>query len=158
MTGPVLQSIPNRGFAELMTAVLAKGAPFRFQADGGSMSPFLRSGDIVTLVPVAAHIRLGEVVAFHQPGKEGWAVHRVVGRRQARVLLKGDNCGCADGWVEQARIIGRAGCIEHRGRRVRLGLGPERMLIALLSRLGLLRALMNPLRRLLRPFYKRLFA
>ena len=154
----VTKALPNRGFAELMTAVLEKGKPFRFQAAGASMSPFIRGGDVITLAPVHDCIHFGEVLAFRQPENERLAVHRVVGRGRKGFLLKGDNgCHC-DGWVTREKIIGRVTRVEHRGREVRIGLGLERTLIAALSRLGLLRPLVLPLRWLLRPVYKRFFA
>ena len=154
----VTKALPNRGFAKLMTAVLEKGILFRFQAAGASMSPFIRGGDVITLAPVHDCIHFGEVLAFRQPENERLAVHRVVGRGRKGFLLKGDNgCHC-DGWVTREKIIGRVTRVEHRGREVRIGLGIERILIAGLSRLRLLRPLVFPVRWLLRPVYKRFFA
>ncbi len=158
MRDPAPQTLPNRGFAELMTAVLDKGKPFRFQAAGASMSPFIRGGDVITIVPVQERIHLGEVLAFRQPESDRLAVHRVVGRGRRGFLVKGDNgCHC-DGRVTREKIIGRVTRVEHCGREVRIGLGLERILIAGLSRLGLLRPLVMPFRWLLRPVYKRFFA
>lgn len=158
MRDPAPQTLPNSGFAELMTAVLDKGKPFRFQAAGASMSPFIRGGDVITIVPVQERIHLGWVLAFRQPESERLAVHRVISRGRSGFLLKGDN-GChRDGWVTREKIIGRVTRVEHRGREVRIGLGPERILIAGLSRLNLLRPLVFPVRWLLRPVYKRFFA
>ena len=105
-----LKALPNRGFAELMTAVLDKGKPFRFQAAGASMSPFIRGGDVITLAPVHDRIHFGEVLAFRQPENDRLAVHRVVGRGRRGFLLKGDNgCHC-DGWVTREKIMVIADC------------------------------------------------
>lgn len=158
MSDPAPQNLPIAGFAELMTAVLAKGKPFRFQARGASMSPFIRSGDILTLVPVHRLIRCGEVIAFLRPDTARLTVHRVIGRGRKGFLLKGDNSGRCDGWVATDKIIGRVSRVERRGWRVRTGLGPERCVIAALSRLRLLRPLIFPVRWLLRLVYKRFFA
>jgi len=147
------QSLPNRGFAELMTAVLEKGKSFRFQAAGASMSPFIRDGDILTIAPVAPGIRLGEVVAFRQPETERLAVHRVVARGKARFLIRGDNSSQADGWVGVEQILGHVRRIEHQGRLVHFGLGCERFPIAWLSRAGMLRPLVLLACRLLRAVY-----
>ncbi len=158
MSDPGLQSLPVTGFTELMTAVLEKGKPFRFQAGGASMSPFICGGDILTIVPLHGPIRCGEVIAFHRPDTEKLTVHRVIGCGRKGFLLKGDNSGCSDGRVTRERIIGRVARVEHHGREVRIGLGFERILIAGLSRLRLLHPLIFSVRWLLRPLYKRFFA
>lgn len=152
------KALPNSSFSELMIAVLEKGKPFRFQAAGASMSPFIRSGDIITIMPVSARIRPGDVLAFRQPEGDKLAVHRVIGLGRKGFLLKGDNGGHADGRVNRERIIGRVTRVEHRGREVRIGLGFERILIAGLSRLRLLRPLLFPVRWLLWPVYRRFYA
>jgi signal peptidase I len=148
--------MPNAAFAELMKAVLDKGAPFRFEAGGFSMSPFIRHGDIITVTPLPLRFRRGDVVAFMSPETGKLTVHRVVRISPRRgYLIKGDNTPLPDGRVEQAAIIGRVICVEHCGKRLRLGLGPERALIALLSSIGLLPPLVRLLWRLSRPFLKR---
>lgn len=127
-----------------MAAVMEKGVPFRFQASGASMSPFIRSGDIITIAPLCEQPSLGAVVAFVNPDNHRLAVHRIVACRSGSYLLRGDN-GChSDGWVAQGDIIGRVIRVEHKGRRMRLGLGAERVFIAALSRVGLLRLLLMP--------------
>lgn len=158
MRDPVKQTLPNNGFAELMTAVLKKGKPFRFQAAGVSMCPFIRSGDVITIEPVPGLIHFGEVLAFRQPVTDKLAVHRVVGRGRKGLLLKGDNSCHCDGWVSLDKIIGRINKVEHRGRNVRIGLGRERILIAGMSRLKVLRPLICSFYRAFRPVYKRFFA
>ncbi|HPN35485.1 MAG TPA: S26 family signal peptidase [bacterium] len=136
--------LPNPEFAELMAAVLEKGLPFRFQAAGASMSPFIRNGDILTIAPFGGAIRPGDVLAFRHPENRRLTVHRVIGCRSSGYLFKGDN-GChSDGWATRGDIIGRVARVEHKGRRMRLGLGPERLVIAALSRAGLLRPLLVP--------------
>jgi hypothetical protein len=152
------KALPNKEFAELMAAVLEKGKPFRFQAAGTSMSPFIRCEDIITLSAVQGGIYAGDILAFRQPENGRLAVHRVIAVRHDSFLLRGDNAGSPDGWVPHDRIIGRVGRIEHRGRPVRIGLGWERLPIAWLSRLGLLRPLSITARQLLRPLSRRFFA
>ncbi|HNW61079.1 MAG TPA: S24/S26 family peptidase [bacterium] len=157
MSDPAPQILPNHGFADLMTAVLEKGKPFRFQAAGASMAPFIRNGDVITIAPVVGRISIGEVLAFRRPDGGKLAVHRVVARSRQGLLLKGDNSCQSDGWVTPDSILGRVSRIEHRGHQVRIGLGPERHIIAWLSRRALLRPLLVPVSRLLRPVYKRFF-
>lgn len=136
-----LQTIPNKEFTTLMTAVIEKGIPFRFQARGTSMSPFIRSGDIITLAPLHHRPQFGAIVAHINPATDRLAVHRIIARKNSNCLFRGDNSCYSDGWAAQDKIIGRVIRVEHQGHNVRSGLGPERILIAGLSRIGLLRLL-----------------
>ncbi len=128
------QKIPNAVFAELMAAVLARGAPFRFQASGWSMLPFICDGDVITLSPPPARLRLGDVAAFVNPYTDRLTVHRVIARQGAGYLIRGDNTPSQDGLISHAAILGCVTRVERRGRAMRLGLGPERLPIAVLSR------------------------
>jgi len=115
---------------------------------GSSMGPFLRSGDVLTLrrLPRA---RLGDVVARRVTG-DRLLIHRVVGHRGSDVLTRGDAVARADPPGPGDSILGSVVGIERAGAAVRLGLGPERIAIALLSRWGLLLPLLRPLRALWR--------
>ena len=123
-----------------MREVLGKGLPFRFQARGWSMSPFIRDGDVITVAPLLkTGPGLGAVVAFIHPGTGDLVVHRILGRKEAGWLIQGDNLAHSpDGVIPAAHILGRVAEIQRQGRRVRLGLGIERYGLILLSRLGLL--------------------
>lgn len=126
--------------AELMDAVLERGLPFRFAAPGFSMSPFILDGDLLTLAPFGSRPPSpGDVVAFTFPSSRRLFVHRLIALQGASCLVQGDNSPSGpDGLLPLSRLIGRVVRVERRGRRVQLGLGPERRLIALLSRHHLL--------------------
>ena len=128
---------------ELMRGVLARGVPLRFRAKGWSMAPFIRDGDVISVAPLGPALPgLGEVVAFVHPEIGKLVVHRVVARRGGGLLIQGDNLpGAADGLVPRENLLGRVTAVQRGGRKVWLGLGPERFLIALLSRVGLLATL-----------------
>ncbi len=114
------------------------------------MSPFLRSGDVVVLAPLGGRpVGLGDVVALRR-GERWLLVHRVVGRRGPRLLTRGDAVGRLDEPAALEDVVGRAVAVQRRGRRRRLGLGPERFLIAWLSRRGALVPLFAPGRCLTR--------
>jgi signal peptidase I len=151
----VAQTMPNASFTELMAAVLAKGALFRFQASGFSMSPFIRDGDVITVAPVPVRMRLGEVAAFALPNCNKLAVHRVVHISRAGYLLRGDNLPEPDGCVLHTAILGRVIRVEHSGRRMPFGLGVERIVIAFLSRRGWLAPLLVPIRKIFGPILVR---
>jgi signal peptidase I len=130
---PLLAS--SSTLAELSFDVLSRGASLRFMVTGASMHPFIREGDFVTLGPLFGHrARFGDIVAFVDPRTERLTVHRVVGRKDGLLITKGDVVSRPDGSVPEVQILGYVQSIERNNRRVVLGLGSERVAIALLSR------------------------
>ncbi len=134
----------------LVKEILSKGAECRFQAKGHSMSPFIKDGDIVTISPLThPSPGLGDVVAFNRPENEKLIIHRVVEKRNNKYYVRGDNVPEADGLVQAKDILGYVNKVERDGKNVRVGLGPERFLIALLNRKGLLFPLLSPIRKVI---------
>lgn len=132
----------------LLSQVLAKGARFRFRASGYSMSPFIRDGDVITIRSCEkTNVRKGAVAAYVRPQDGHLAVHRIVGRTDAGFVLKGDHALIADHSVAPTGIMGVVDRVERNGRRVRLGLGPEKGLVAFLSARGLIFWAFRPLGR-----------
>lgn len=129
-------SLSSAAFVGLMREVLARGAALRFCAKGGSMSPFICHGDVISISPLRGRPGLGQVVAFIDPQNERLAVHRIVGRRGECCLIQGDALARVDGLVPRANILGRVSRVERDGRPVRLGLGIERFAIAIVRRRG----------------------
>jgi len=154
---PALQKsglpLSGKALIELMQAVHAKGLPFRFRAGGHSMAPFIRDGDVITVSPPASSAPgLGDVVAFIHPETQLLCLHRVLSVNGKGFLMQGDNMPeIPDGMIPRDAIVGRVTRVERAGRRVRLGLGPERPLVALLSRCGGLAVI----RRYAAPLYTR---
>lgn len=127
LSGPALIAISQ--------AVLNEGVPFRFLAPGFSMSPFIRDGDIVTIVPCKETLcRTGDVVAFIHPHMKRFVVHRIIRVSNDSYRIRGDNSCEEDGNIPYPCIIGRVIKVERSGTAVRFGLGPERKIIAWLSR------------------------
>ena len=149
--------LSGKALVELMKGVLEKGLLFRFQAGGLSMSPFIREGDIITVSPLSGKKPvLGEVVAFLYPGRNGLAVHRVIGKKGSCYAIQGDNLTLLqDRSIPRENILGRITAVERKGRRVSIGLGPERYALAFLSRLGILVPIISLVRSCLRPFKER---
>jgi signal peptidase I len=150
LSGPAL--------VEILQAVLDKGMPFRFRAKGFSMTPFIKDGDVITVSPLSsALLRLGDVVAFTHPGTGRLAIHRVVGKKHGYYIVRGDNTSSLkNDLIPETNILGSMSKVERKGKEVFLGLGPERLLIALLTRIGLLSHLLTPLWKTVRPFVKRM--
>ena len=148
-------SLSGSVLSELLRAVLEKGVPFRFRAKGFSMSPFIKDGDVVTVSPLFdTKPHLGDVLAFIHPGAKKLFVHRMIGKEGNSCMIRGDNTLEMDGLVALANILGRVTRVERNGKRILLGLGPERWLIAFLTRRKLLFPLMVPIGRLVRPLIK----
>lgn len=144
-------SIPGKALVEIMQAVHSRGLPFRFSAGGCSMAPFIRDGDIICVSPPSSRLPgMGDVVAFLHPETKLLCIHRVLSCNKGALLIQGDNSpGKPDGMIPMEAIMGRITRVERSGRRVRLGIGPERVMIALLSRSGLLEVI----RRCAGPLY-----
>lgn len=132
-------SLPNTSLIVIIREVLARGVPFRFAAPGFSMSPFIRDRDIITIAPYQrTSCGIGDVLAFVKPGTGQLVVHRVVAASENGWRIKGDNNPEEDGVIPHAAILGQVIQVERAGKFVRQGLGPERIIIALLSRQNLL--------------------
>lgn len=122
--------------ADLVAELLARGASARFVARGGSMSPWIRDGDVVTVEPLLA--RLGDVAAFRLPGPGGrLRVHRLVRRVAGGWLARGDRHAGADGVIPDGGILGVVRHIERNGRARFLPRGAGAVWLVRLSRLAL---------------------
>lgn len=132
--------LSGQALLDLMSAVLSKGVPFRFKARGWSMAPFIQDGDVITIAPVEnKKPGVGDVVAFTRPDSGNLVVHRIVAKRQNHVLIVGDSIPeHPDGAIPLNNLLGQVTCIRRAQKRIWLGLGPERFLIAWLSRADLL--------------------
>jgi hypothetical protein len=145
-------ALSGPGLLEFIEAVLAKGAQFRFRARGFSMHPFIQDGDVITVLPLDGHApKPGEVVAFCHPQTQKLVVHRVLAAFAEGCVIRGDSASEADGFISLENVLGTVGRVEREGRQVRLGLGPERRLIAWLSRHNLLQPFIRRTWHVLRP-------
>ncbi len=113
------------------------------------MAPFIHHNDVISVAPLGARpVRCGDILAFIAPRDGRLLVHRAVQTSPAAFLCKGDNIPLQnDGWVPAEAVLGRVIQIQRGGKQKRLGLGAEKVLIALLSRWGVLVPLLNALRR-----------
>jgi signal peptidase I len=148
--------LSGRSLVAILRAVLEKGAPARFQAKGFSMSPFIKNNDVVTISPLKGkRPGLGEIIAFVHRETGGLCVHRIVRKEGAFYITKGDNIAESAESVPAENILGLVARVERGGKEVFLCLGPERYLVALLGRRGLLFPLLLPVWRVVRPIFKR---
>jgi hypothetical protein len=140
---------------ELVKDILSKGVECRFRAKGHSMSPFIKDGDVVTVSPLnGTSPGLGNVTAFIHKDTGRLVIHRVVGKRRDFCFIKGDNAAEADGLFQKTNLLGFVTELERKGKKVFFGLGPERFLIALLTRTNLLVPVLRPAWRIFRPIVR----
>jgi len=144
--------------SELVKEVVSKGVECRLQVKGYSMSPFIKDGDTITISPVSDSLpRFGDVIAFIHPRTEKLLIHRVVWKSGDTYLLKGEGALEPDGLIKKENVLGLVTKVERKGKRIFLGLGPERFLIAMLTRKNLLLPLLRPVWRIFRPIARMFF-
>lgn len=120
------------------------------------MSPFIRDGDVLTIHPIAARPPvLGDVVALIHPANSNIIVHRLVADRNKFYQVKGDNTQKMGRPLLVKKLLGRVTRVERNEKRIFFGMGPERLIIAFLSRKNLLLRFLLPLRLLARPLVGR---
>jgi hypothetical protein len=107
---------------ELAADVLSQGAPLTFAARGGSMLPFIREGDLLTVAPLGQQrLRLGDIALYRCQGSALLA-HRLIGRAQegGDWLARGDASWGAVERVRPDQVLGRVVMLERHGRKRRL--------------------------------------
>lgn len=135
--------------ARLAEALLGEGLSVEVRVTGSSMSPFIQPEDVVVLDPLeASPVRIGQVLCFLRD-PDRLAIHRVIAGGESGWILRGDGASVADEPIKREGILGRVSAIHRAGRRVRFGLGPAGMMIALLSKRGLMAPLVEAARRAL---------
>ena len=137
------RTLTGRHALDVVRDVLNTGAAVRFSLETHHMCPCIKQGDLVTLSPMRVSSRVGDVVGYDPPNAHGLAIGRVVGRQKDSYLMR---CDTPAGPIEEipyAWILGYLSGIERDGRRVTFGLGPERVILGLMSRWGLLAPLLH---------------
>jgi hypothetical protein len=119
----VRQVRDSRRFIQLLEDLLLRGYPVRFRADGRSMDPAIRDGEVITVEPLGGlPVRIGEVVLYRH-GRAAIA-HRVVRVRSSagrivELRLRGDAAGACDAPVAPGQVLGRVVAVERAGSVVR---------------------------------------
>ncbi len=132
------QEFSTQAFLQLVKSVLKRNALFRMRASGYSMFPFICDQDIVTIAPLMHRPRIGDVAVFEHPTYHRLAIHRIVGRRGDFYLLRGDNSRQFDGWLHRDQLFGHVIGLKRNEKNVSFGLGIERIIVAMMSRMKVL--------------------
>lgn len=133
-------SISGENLGIVLSSILKEGIPVSFFAKGISMTPFIQDGDKLIIKPTSQITpSIGRVVAFINLLDEKLLIHRIIARKSGRFLIKSDySSQNNDGWIEEDQILGCVCRVIRADREITFGLGVERYVIAILSRIGLL--------------------
>lgn len=115
-------------FTQLSSEILGEGHRLRFTAHGSSMAPFVRDGDVLTVLPVeGVKLKLGNIV-FYRSGGASLIAHRIVGiehnGENTLLRLRGDSSPGSEELVSQENILGLIASLERpEGERVQINQG-----------------------------------
>jgi hypothetical protein len=102
---------------KLLEDVLENGSGLRIRVTGRSMAPFLKGGEILTIIQKPAFsLRTGDLILFKTMHDSG-LVHRIIRKRKAEdgalwFLTKGDALTAFDQEIPESSILGRVCKIE----------------------------------------------
>lgn len=147
-------SIDGKKFYEFLEALAEnqKISTIKFTGYGLSMTPFIRSGNRLTIKIINEDSRIytGDIVAVKQRDKKRIVVHRVIDSNKDKYLIKGDNNRLPDGWFQKDLIIGTIIKIQrHLGKTYY----PKKwygLIIAFLSKTLILNTILLPAARYLK--------
>ena len=98
----------------LVVELLAREGAVWVREASWSMSPVIREGDEVRLLPPEPQrIRRGALIACRR--EEGLVLHRVLTRNQAGVITKGDALASPDRPVEWGDVVARGAALRRAG-------------------------------------------
>ena len=97
--------VNHQNLEEIAQEILQRGKMFAFTAQGTSMSPFIRDGDMIQIKQQPRY-HVGDVVLLKT--QFGLLVHRIITLSPAGVLTRGDNSPANDhGPIGLESILGR---------------------------------------------------
>jgi len=143
-------NLKREDFASIAQDVLGRGRILRFKAKGGSMSPFIRSGDVVEVVPLKGKINFGDIILYHSSYGNS-IIHRVIQRKKEEIIAKGDSSFSYDQPLLSRQVLGRVAAVEKNGWRIRLDRPMGRLLNILLATISPFSLLIYPSLKFMKP-------
>lgn len=135
-------SLSGEEFYELIDSFkkTTLGCCLRFQCRGGSMAPFIKNKNIITVRPVAPlhSLETGDIAVVANHKNKKIVVHRIIKVAPYDCLLKGDNNKNVDGWFKRGDIFGVVEQIERQANRSYRPKRWQNKVIAYASRLNIL--------------------
>lgn len=114
------------------------------------MSPFIRNGDVVEVVPLRGKVNLGDVILYCSSYGNP-VVHRVIQRGKERTITKGDSVPSSDQPIFSKQVLGRVVAVEKNGWRIRLDTPVGRLLNILLATISPFSSLIYPSLKFIKP-------
>jgi signal peptidase I len=119
-------------FANVARQVLSEGHVLKFCAQGSSMWPFIRPGDLLSIQPENSKLSIGDVVLAVQTDHR-WLVHRITQICQVEgslaIVTRGDALAHTDPPVPVSQVLGRLESLERKGRTLDCSSPAVRMLV-----------------------------
>jgi hypothetical protein len=104
---------------ELAAELLKRGTPLRIKARGGSMTPFVRDGDVALVAPTRGRsVCIGDVICYETTAGK-LLLHRVIARDLNCLVAKGDALAAVE-IVDRTRLLGTVVAVERHGTITRL--------------------------------------
>jgi signal peptidase len=125
---------------DLAVGILEQGGSLRFVAHGGSMVPFIQSGDTLTIVAVnGPDLQVGDV-ALYRKDSGGVVAHRVVAIEGQvpglSLIMRGDAISGPGEVICREQILGRVQGVQRNGKTWKLDQGRHRVLVQLWTNLS----------------------
>lgn len=113
--------LPNQPFFQWTEQMLQEGQNVELTVKGQSMRPFLRDGEMVTIVPVSddSNLKKGTII-LAKTEKDTVMMHRIFRMEGNRILMKGDGNILQTEWVQRGDVLGIAENVCRQGRDVSL--------------------------------------
>jgi len=109
--GPAYGGVPTA----LLGDLIARAGAAWVREASPSMSPLIRPGDEVRLVPLdSRRVRRGTLIAYQ--GDQGLILHRVLARTSAGLVAKGDTLACPDPLVGWEEVVACLAAVRRPGR------------------------------------------
>ena len=145
-----MPNLKREDFTSIAHEVLGRGKTFKFKAKGGSMSPFIRNGDVVEVVSLKRKINFGDIILYHSSYGNS-IIHRVIQRNKESIITKGDSVPGSDQPIFSKQVLGRVVCIEKNGWRIRLDKSAGKLLNILLALVSPFSFLIYPSLKFMKP-------
>jgi len=143
-------NLKREDFASIAQEVLGRGKTFKFKAKGGSMSPFIRNGDVVEVVPVKGKINFGDIILYHSSCGSP-VIHRVIQRNKESIITKGDSVPSSDQPIFSKQVLGRVVAVEKNGWCIRLDKPVGKLLNIILAKISPFSFLIYPSLKFIKP-------
>ena len=128
---------------EIIATLLRQRTPVSFRVGGPSMTPTVRDGEVVTILPrPPGAIRRGSVVLYQIHGRLVLHRYTINDKRTNRILAVGDAGVDGGEWIPAEDVLGIAAGVCRNGKTIRLDTAGGRLA-------GLARFVLRPVRRAL---------